>query len=101
MDGFEPGLLLVHPTQLMESALALCIFDYLWSQREKIVFDGQLFFTYLVFAGLQRFFIEFIRTNIKYISGLTGSQIISIFMILIGMYFLRFNRQVNVPKPSD
>ena len=101
LDGFEPGLLSVYPTQLMETALALCIFGYLWSRREKIVFDGQLFFTYLVFAGLQRFFIEFIRTNVKYIFGLTGSQIISIFMILIGVYFLRFVRHVNVPKPSD
>ena len=102
MDGFEPGPLSVYPTQLMETALALCIFGYLWSRREKICFDGQLFFTYLILAGLERFFIEFIRTNVKYFSGLlTGSQIISIFMILIGVYFLRFNRHVNVPKPSD
>ena len=101
LDGFGPGLLTVYPTQLMETVLAVFIFGYLWSRREKIGFDGQLFFTYLVFAGLERFFIEFIRTNIKYISVLTGSQIISIFMILIGVYFLRFNQQVNVPKPSD
>ena len=101
LDGFEPGLLTVYPTQLMETVLAVFIFGYLWSRREKIGFDGQLFFTYLVFAGLERFFIEFIRTNIKYISVLTGSQIISIFMILIGVYFLRFNQQVNVPQPSD
>ena len=101
LDGFEPGLLTVYPTQLMETVLAVFIFGYLWSRREKIGFEGQLFFTYLVFAGLERFFIEFIRTNIKYISVLTGSQIISIFMILIGVYFLRFNQQVNVPKPSD
>ena len=101
LDGFKPGLLTVYPTQLMETVLAVFIFGYLWSRREKIGFDGQLFFTYLVFAGLERFFIEFIRTNIKYISVLTGSQIISIFMILIGVYFLWFVRQVNVPQPSD
>ena len=101
LDGFEPGLLTVYPTQLMETVLAVFIFGYLWFRRDKIGFDGQLFFTYLVFAGLERFFIEFIRTNIKYISVLTGSQIISIFMIFIGVYFLRFNKQVNVPKPSD
>ena len=101
LDGFEPGLLTVYPTQLMETVLAVFIFGYLWSRREKIGFEGQLFFTYLVFAGLERFFIEFIRTNIKYISVFTGSQIISIFMILIGVYFLRFNQQVNVPQPSD
>ena len=61
LDGFEPGLLTVYPTQLMETVLAVFIFGYLWSRREKIGFEGQLFFTYLVFAGLERFFIEFIR----------------------------------------
>lgn len=101
LEGFESGLLTVFPTQLMETAMALIIFGYLWSYRTKISFDGQLFFMYLILAGLERFFIEFIRTNVKYFSGLTGSQIISIFMILIGIYFLRFNRQVHVPKPSD
>lgn len=101
LEGFEPGLLSVYPTQLMETGIALIIFGYLWSRRTKIRYDGQLFFTYLMLAGLERFFIEFIRTNVKYIAGLTGSQVISIFMILIGVYFLRFNRQVHVPQPSD
>ena len=30
LEGFEPGLLSVFPTQLMETALALIIFGYLW-----------------------------------------------------------------------
>ena len=100
LDGYDPGPLSVYPTQLMETVLAFCIFGYLWSRRKKISFDGQLFFIYLTLAGLERFFIEFIRTNIKYIAGLTGSQVISIFMICIGVYFLRFNRHINEPDMS-
>lgn len=90
LEGFEQGLLAVYPTQLMETGIALLIFIFLWKKRKTISFEGQLFFTYLILAGLERFFIEFIRTNIRYFIGLTGSQIISIIMVSIGVYFLLY-----------
>ena len=50
---------------------------------------GNLFYLYLILAGFERFFIEFIRTNEKYLfSTFSGAQIISIIMIFIGSYFL-------------
>ena len=99
LDGFEQGLLSVYPTQLMEAGIALLIFGYLWNRRTHIKFDGELFFIYLILAGLERFFIEFIRTNEKYAYGiLTGSQIISIVMIFIGIYFLWINQRPIVHK---
>jgi prolipoprotein diacylglyceryltransferase len=50
---------------------------------------GSLFFIYLILAGLERFSVEFIRTNEKYLFYFfSGSQIISILMMLIGTYFL-------------
>ncbi|MFQ6605492.1 MAG: prolipoprotein diacylglyceryl transferase [Fidelibacterota bacterium] len=88
LDGFTQGVIPVHPTQLYEFGLALIIFSFLWSRRKNILHAGQLFFTYLILAGAERFLIEFIRTNPKYIAGLSGAQIISIFMISIGIYFL-------------
>ena len=40
-------------------------------------------------AGIERFFIEFIRTNEKYFLDIfSGAQIISVTMICIGLYFL-------------
>jgi len=48
-----------------------------------------LFFIYLIIAGVERFFIEFIRTNEKYLFDIfSGAQIISIIMVFIGSYFL-------------
>ncbi len=88
LSGFEPGVLAVHPTQLYELVLALAIFGFLWKKRLHIKNTGGLFFTYLIFAGCERFLIEFIRTNDKYIAWFSGAQIISILIIGIGTYFL-------------
>lgn len=88
LTGFEPGVLAVHPTQLYEVVLALLIFGFLWKKRLSVKHTGALFFTYLIVAGAERFFIEFLRTNNKYVLGLSGAQIISILIIGIGTYFL-------------
>ncbi len=88
LTGFEPGVLSVHPTQLYETTLGLLIFLYLWKQRQKITVTGSLFFTYLILAGMERFFIEFIRINPKYILWFSGAQVISMVMISVGTWFL-------------
>ncbi|MGY8781239.1 MAG: prolipoprotein diacylglyceryl transferase family protein, partial [Fidelibacterota bacterium] len=56
-----------------------------------------LFFTYLIFAGSERFFIEFLRVNTKYGFGFSGSQLISLTMIGIGVWFLTH----PVSKPQE
>ncbi len=78
----------VHPTQLYEFLLGFGIFLFLWHRRLKIKRSGELFFTYLVLAGSERFVIEFIRVNPKYLLGLTGAQIFGLIIISIGAYFL-------------
>ncbi len=88
LTGFDPGILTVHPTQIYEVLLAGIIFGLLWKMRMSIKHTGSLFFTYLIFAGIERFSIEFIRTNDKYILGLSGAQVISIIIIAIGTTFL-------------
>ena len=88
LDGFSPGVLKVHPTQIYESIIGFGIFYYLYQKRTKTVIVGSLFFTYLIFAGAERFFVEFLRVNTKYLFGLSGSQLISLIMILIGIWFL-------------
>jgi len=39
---------------------------------------------YLVLAGLERFFIEFIRLNPRLLFGLSEAQLISLIMIIVG-----------------
>jgi len=42
------------------------------------------FFTYLIFSGIERFPVEFIRRNPEWVMGLTQSQLISLGLILVG-----------------
>jgi phosphatidylglycerol:prolipoprotein diacylglycerol transferase len=103
ISNFNPGdIITVYPTQIIESIIGFGIFIFLWKKREKIVTQGSLFFTYLIIAGMERFFIEFIRLNPKYIwivtdvIGFSGAQVISLIMIIIGIYML-----TNPPQNSE
>ncbi|SVA83576.1 uncharacterized protein METZ01_LOCUS136430 [marine metagenome] len=97
-NGLPPTLSAVHPTQMYETILALGIFSFLWSRRKNVQVTGNLFFTYLILAGVERFMIEFIRINEKYFFGeFSGAQIISVIMICIGTYFLLY----PVPKSDS
>ena len=53
----------VYPTPLYESFFGIIIFIILWSLRKKIKIPGVLFFIYAFLNGIERFFIEKIRTN--------------------------------------
>lgn len=86
----------VFPTPLYEIVASLLIFSLLWALRKKITVPGMLFSIYLVLGGIERFFIEKIRVDIKYhFAGFTATQaqIIAICMIVIGItgivYFRR------------
>jgi len=97
LEGFDPGLLKVHPTQIYESLICFGLFYYLYQKRTKIVVQGSLFFSYLVLAGVERFLIEFLRLNQKYLFGLSGAQIIALSMIGIGVWFLTH----PLPQPQE
>jgi phosphatidylglycerol:prolipoprotein diacylglycerol transferase len=83
--GEPPTAALVHPTQLYESLLSLGIFFlliYVFSPRMRR--SGQLFAVWMVLAGIERFLVEFVRTNKADLLGLTQQQWISIGLILVG-----------------
>jgi len=89
ISEFNTEIITVHPTQVYESIAGFLLFLFLWNYRNRISRPGNLFYLYLILAGFERFFIEFIRTNEKYLfSTFSGAQIISIIMIFIGIYFL-------------
>jgi phosphatidylglycerol:prolipoprotein diacylglycerol transferase len=83
-NGIVPDNTPLHPTPLYEFFLMLIVFWILWKLRKKDWADGRLFMLYLIFAGIERFFIEFIRLNPKLMFGLSEAQLISILMIIIG-----------------
>jgi len=76
------------PTPFYETVMAFIIFGILWSIRKKIKTPGVLFSIYLIFNGIERFFIEKIRINPHYnVLGWEASQaqIIAVFLIIVGI----------------
>ena len=61
------------------------------AKKNKEFKPGSQFFVYLILAGVERFFVEFIRTNEKYLFDIfSGAQVISLIMVFIGSYFLLY-----------
>ncbi len=56
----------VYPTPVYEILMCGIIFFGLWMVRKKIKIAGLMFFLYLIFSGIERYLIEFIRVNDKY-----------------------------------
>ncbi len=87
-NGVPPTTVRVHPTQLYESAASLVIFALLlWVISPRFKREGPLIFAYAVLAGIERFLVEFIRTNEPVLLGLTQQQWIAIGMIVVGAVF--------------
>ena len=94
-NGLPPTNIAVHPTQLYEMSAYFIIFFYLRYRKQNQTFSGEIIFEYLFLGGLSRFMVEFIRTNTKYIFGLSGAQYLSILMMAIGAYQLWKMRRLN------
>ena len=83
-NGIVPDNTPLHPAPIYEFLIMLVVFWILWKFRKKDWADGRLFMLYLILAGLERFFIEFIRLNPRLMFGLSEAQLISLIMIVIG-----------------
>ncbi len=81
----------VFPTPFYETSLMFIAFLILWFLRKRIKIPGILFSIYLIFAGLERFFIEMIRVTKRYNLGgieLSQAQIISVLMAITGVVMI-------------
>jgi phosphatidylglycerol---prolipoprotein diacylglyceryl transferase len=86
----------VYPTPFYETIIAIIIFFFLWSIRKKIQTPGMLFSIYLVLNGIERFFIEKIRVDLRYhFLGITATQaqIIAVVMIMLGVIGIILSRR--------
>jgi phosphatidylglycerol---prolipoprotein diacylglyceryl transferase len=81
-----PGVT-VQPTPVYET-LAMCLLAYfLWKLRDRVR-PGTIFGLYLLFSGLERLLVEFIRRNKEVLAGLTAPQVESVVLMLIGAALL-------------
>lgn len=83
--GSPPTTQLVHPTQIYEILGSLVILVLLlWVLGPRLRNSGSLFWSYLGLAGIERFLVEFVRTNTPVALGLTQAQWMSVGLMVAG-----------------
>jgi phosphatidylglycerol:prolipoprotein diacylglycerol transferase len=85
----------VFPTPFYETIMCFILFFVIWKLRKRIVTPGVLFSVYLIFNGVERFFIEKIRVNTLYHVGhfaFTQAELISTLLFftgIVGIWYFR------------
>ena len=91
IDGMYINGTYHHPTFLYESIGCLLIFIIIMIIRNlKNIKDGQIISIYFIFYGIIRFLIESLRQDSLMFFNLKIAQLVSIFMVVLGLYlFIR------------
>lgn len=98
-NGLVPTTQRVHPTPIYEAIAATLIFWYLWRTGAKSRSAGEVTGRYLIWMGVERFLVEFIRINPRSFFGLTNAQAASLLSIVAGAIILISIRKQRQPGP--
>lgn len=83
----------VHPTFLYESMWNLVGLIILLSLRKVNLNRGEIFFSYMIWYSIGRFYIEGMRTDSLYLIGeLRSAQVVSILAIVLGIILIVYRR---------
>lgn len=98
------GTLGVHPTFFYESMwnfVGFLLLVLIFMKHRK--FDGQMFFFYISWYGIGRFWIEGLRTDSLFISGtsLRVSQALALVSALFGIVCTLYMHLVRKPNPEE
>lgn len=100
ISGTPLGLY-IHPTELYEALAETINFIILFWLIKHKKFEGQVIGTYLFLYGVERFCLEFLRGDPgrgEVFGGvMSGTQLISIFMVLIGGLLWLWKRPIQQP----
>jgi phosphatidylglycerol---prolipoprotein diacylglyceryl transferase len=101
----EPLNASLHPTQLYEALFIGLVMVYLLFLRDRKKFNGQLFLSYLLFYGIGRFLLEYLRGDAA--RGFVIENIISnsqfialIIVVAVFVIYLRWSRQNMIAVQS-
>jgi phosphatidylglycerol---prolipoprotein diacylglyceryl transferase len=100
--GTVPTTRTVQPTPVYET-LAMGLGAWiLWQLRDRVR-AGALFALYLLYAGSERFLVEFIRRNHRDSLGLTSAQLESLGMMIAGAIWIAVlvRRYGGISKPGS
>jgi len=100
--GTDPNTVVsVHPTQLYETVAGFLMFAILWRLRSHKHAEGWLFGLYLVLAGIERFFVEFLRAkDDRFFGPLTAAQVIALTLMTLGAVWMWMRWEVGPGKPG-
>lgn len=103
IEKFSTEIVKVHPTPLYEIIMASVLFGILWAVRKKKEkFPGYMFGLYLIFAGFERFIVEYWRIQkwheIAFGIEFTTAQITSIFMFAVGIFLIVGSKKQSIVK---
>lgn len=85
---FMTEAMYVHPTFLYESLWNLVGFLLINYYYKKKKYHGEIFFMYMSWYGIGRFFIEGLRTDSLYVGNFRISQVIGLVSFVVGVVFL-------------
>ena len=85
----------VFPTPLYETIVCVGFFFLLWALRKRSKPAGMIFFAFLFLNGLERFWVEKIRVNVKVLGDITQAEIISSALMLAGIAGMVWLRRRN------
>jgi prolipoprotein diacylglyceryltransferase len=95
----------VYPTPFYETVACIILFLVLWFLRKRLKTPGLIMALYLMFNGIERFFIEKIRVNNKVTflgMEVTQAEIISaaLFLAGLGLYIWLISRKSKNPAKT-
>lgn len=92
------------PVQLLESALNLILFAFLFTYTRKPRKPGAILGWYLICYGVERFALEYLRYDeIRgFVFGISTSQLISLILIPVGvaLVMIRFEKKIGMSSPA-
>ncbi|MEM9654380.1 MAG: prolipoprotein diacylglyceryl transferase family protein [Actinomycetota bacterium] len=83
-----------HPSFLYEIGFHALAFAVLWRKRDDERWQGRLLARYLVAYAAFRFLVEFVRGNVQFLFGMSGSQIFIICTTLTVLLLRIFSDQL-------
>ncbi len=92
------------PTPFYETILAFIIAGILWAFRKKVKIPGIIFSMYLIFNGIERFFIEKIRINSDYDLiwfKATQAEIIAVLLFTLGVFGIWYLTKKSKKEVSE
>jgi phosphatidylglycerol:prolipoprotein diacylglycerol transferase len=95
-DALVPTNALVQPTPVYELLFSLVLAWWLWQRGKKQPAVGVITGEYLVWSGLGRFLVEFVRLNPRLYLGMSNAQVAAIGSVVVGFVLIGVARSRGV-----